>query len=594
MKLIVPYFGELHPADARLVRLAEFLGIDCVAVPAAAAEGSGTWASVSEAANDGGSCLVINPDVICQCLNGNAPSPEFASSLCSQFHRMLVHCVRSDPFHNALLASLTVGRIQTVRKAQASSETLAIASDSRDICEAFAGLSISAPDLANEWVFSGGNDSECRKLITLGDDAFFAIFSALETEILLLGSRDVIDLDAEPGDAWLGETFTRFVPYAMALRHIFGDQCWRPAQSYANVLIDDPLLRPNYGFLNFERLLQQMEEHNFKTTIAFIPYNFRRSSKRIVRLFQQNANRISLCFHGNDHTGAEFAATNPALLNAMLGTAQQRMAVHGKLTGLPCDRIMVFPQGRFSVAAMAALGFHNFDAAVNTVPRPYGQCDRLTLRELSEPAVLRYSGFPLFLRKSSTDTKDSEIAFKLFFGIPILIVEHHNIFADPQRLIEAVHRINRAAPGIHWSSAGDAVRGSILQKRVSPDLVHVKAYARSIRVENSSSAPQMFRIEWGWPASKSSLDGPYRNDRRCAEFCVDESAITIDVRMDARNSDCFSIRDVKAAANVTRFGFRHAANAFFRRRLSEMRDNYVSKSPALLGAAKSLQRSFQR
>ena len=109
----------------------------------------------------------------------------------------LVHCVRSDPFHDALLAALTAGRFQAVRKAQASSATLAIAPDSRDICEAFAGLSISAPDLANEWVFSGGNDSECRKLITLGDDAFFAIFSALETEILLLGSRDVIDLDAE-------------------------------------------------------------------------------------------------------------------------------------------------------------------------------------------------------------------------------------------------------------------------------------------------------------------------------------------------------------------------------------------------------------
>ena len=341
------------------------------------------------------------------------------------------------------------------------------------------------------------------------------------------------------GDAWLGETFTRFVPYAMALRHIFGNQCWRPAQSYANVLVDDPLLRPNYGFLNFERLLQQMEEHNFKTTIAFIPYNFRRSSKRIVRLFQQNANRISLCFHGNDHTGAEFAATNPALLNAMLWTAQKRMAVHGKSTGLPCDRIMVFPQGRFSVDAMAALGFHNFDAAVNTVPRPYGQSDRLTLRELSEPAVLRYSGFPLFLRKSSMDTKDSDIAFKLFFGIPILIVEHHNIFADPQRLIEAVQRINRAAPGIHWSSAGDAVRGSILQKRVCPDLVHLKAYARSIHVENSGSR-QNVSNRMGLPASKSSLDGPYRKlDRRCAEFCVDESTITIAARMDARVTDQF-------------------------------------------------------
>jgi hypothetical protein len=594
VKLVVPYLGELHPADARLIRLAEFLGIACVAVPAATAAEGEIWAPASEVTSGDGCCLLINPEVISQCLQGKLPSLEFASSLRSQFRRMLVHCIRSDPFHDALLATLTAGRFQAARKAQASSGMLAIAPDSRDVCDAFTGLSISAPNLANDWVFSGGDGTGCRKLITLGKEALFAICRVRETEVLLLGSGDVIDLDAEAGDAWLSETFTRFVPYVMALRHIFGDQCWRTAQSYASVLVDDPLLRPNYGFLNFDRLLRLMEEHDFKTTIAFIPHNFRRNSRRIVRVFQQNADRFSLCFHGNDHTGGEFAATNPTSLNTMLQTAQRRMAEHSTITGLPCDRIMVFPQGRFSIEAMAALRSHNFDAAVNTVPRPYGQCERLTLRELAEPAVLRYSGFPLFLRKCSRHTQDADIAFKLLFGIPILIVEHHDVFADPQTLVEAVRRINRAAPGIRWSSVGDAVRGSILQRRVSSDLVQLKAYARSIRVENPSSAPQMFQIEWGHRGSKSSLEGMYQNDRRCAEYSSDELAVSIAIRIDAGSSDCLSIRDVLTDANVTRFGFRHAASVFVRRRLSEMRDNYISKSPALLAAAKSLQRSFQR
>ena len=594
MKLVVPYLGELHPADARLIRLAEFLGIACVTVPAPVAEKSGIGVSESEAVTGDGSCLVINPDVLCQGLRGHSPSPEFVSRLLSQFRRMLVHCVRSDPFHRALLATLTAGRIQGVRKAQDSSGALNIAPDSRDICGAFTGMSISAPNLADEWVFLGGDGSGCRKLITIGKDAFFAICISEETEILLLGSGDVIDLDTEAGDTWLGETFTRFVPYAMALRHIFGDQCWRPAQNFASVIVDDPLLRPSYGFLNFERLLRMMEEHNFKTTIAFIPYNFRRSSSRMVRFFQQNTQRLSLCFHGNDHTGAEFAATNPALLNAMLQTAEGRMADHGKKTGLSCDRIMVFPQGRFSINAMAALRSHNFVAAVNTVPRPYGQRARLTLRELAEPAVLRYSGFPLFLRKCSLHTQDADIAFKLFFGIPILIVEHHNVFADPQRLIEAVDRINRAAPGIRWSSAGDAVKGSILQRRVSRDLVQLKAYARGVQVENQSLESRMFQIEWAYPGSKSSFEGVYQNDRRCDEYSVDESAVRMAVRLEAGSSDCLSIHDMPADAQGTRFGFRHRARAFVRRRLSEMRDNYLCKSPSLLAVARSLQRSFQR
>ena len=70
MKLIVPHLGELHPADARLVRLAEFLGIDCVAVSADAVE-SGTWASEAGVDSDDG-CLVINPEVLRGCLNGSA------------------------------------------------------------------------------------------------------------------------------------------------------------------------------------------------------------------------------------------------------------------------------------------------------------------------------------------------------------------------------------------------------------------------------------------------------------------------------------------------------------------------------------------
>jgi len=594
VKLVVPYLGELHPADARLIRLAEFLGIACVTVPAPIAEKNGIGVPEPEAASGDGSCLVINPEVLCQGLRGDSPSPEFVSRLCSPFCRVLVHCVRSDPFHHALLLALTTGRIQAVRKAQDSSGALDITSDSRDICDAFTGMSIPAPNLADEWVFVGGEGSGCRKLITIGKDAFFAICRSEETEILLLGSGDVIDLDIEAGDAWLGETFTRFVPYAMALRHVFGDQCWRPVQSCASVIVDDPLLRPSYGFLNFERLLKLMNEHDFKTTIAFIPHNFRRSSSRIARFFRQNTHRLSLCFHGNDHTGAEFAATNPALLNTMLQTAERRMAVHDKMTGLSCDRIMVFPQGRFSIDAMAALRSHNFDAAVNTVPRPYGQHEGLTVRELSEPAVLRYSGFPLFLRKCSLDTQDVDVAFKLFFGIPILIVEHHHIFSDPQRLIDAVHRINLRAPGIRWSSAGDAVRGSILQRRVSHDLVQLKAYARSIGVENRSSAAQMYRIEWSYPGAGSSLEGIYQSDHRCAEYSVDEFAVSIATRIDPGETGCFSIRDFPTNANTTRFGFRHTARAFIRRRLSEMRDNYICKSPALLAAAKSLQRSFQR
>jgi len=150
------------------------------------------------------------------------------------------------------------------------------------------------------------------------------------------------------------------------------------------IIIDDPLLRPTYGFLNFERLLRLVEEFNLFVTIAFIPYNYRRNSRRIVRMFRENRERLAICFHGNDHTTEELASSDISRLNTMLDIAESRMSIHHKSSGVDCHRVMVFPQGNFSVEAMQVLNSRNFDGAVNTTPNPMHEAVRLTLGEWLE------------------------------------------------------------------------------------------------------------------------------------------------------------------------------------------------------------------
>ena len=192
-----------------------------------------------------------------------------------------------------------------------------------------------------------------RELISVGGQPFMASVSMEGTEVVFVASEDVVDLDAESSGP-LAEYFSRLMPQAMALRYAAGDECWRPSKAFASITIDDPLLRKRYGFLNFDSLLRLANQHNFHTAIAFIPHNFRRNSTRITRMFQENAARLSICFHGNDHTAAEFASTDMALLDALVRVAEERMDLHRQTTGLPCDRVMVFPQGDFSVEAMKA------------------------------------------------------------------------------------------------------------------------------------------------------------------------------------------------------------------------------------------------
>lgn len=590
MKLLVPHLGEFEPADAHLMRLAEFMGIECRAISLAQ--------SVPDQANDLSSivagdddCLVVHPAVIQQWLGEGAS--EVAPSMASRFRRILVHAVRPSPFDSELVEALTAGCFHSVCRAPQFS--FHVAPESRAITEAFAGLSFGIADPANDCIFLRSTGAGGRKLITLGGEAFLAAVTRENAEIVLVGSKAVADLNMEIGTSQLTEWFSRFAPHAMALRHLFGEQCWRPAQPHAAVIVDDPLLRTRYGFLNFEQLLRLMERHNFSTTIAFIPHNFHRTSPKIARLFREHSNRLSLCFHGNDHTAAEFGCSEPPVLNSILLKAEQRMAAHRKITSLPCDHVMVFPQGKFSVQAMAALDFRNFDAAVNTVPHPHGQPVELTLRELLSPAVLRYGGFPLFVRRGSIAMQEIQIAFQLFFGSPLLIVEHHNIFEHPQSLIDAVMRINKAAPGIRWSSAGSAVRGSVLLRRDADGVLQVKAYARAVSIENQSPTLERVSVEWEHANQNIPVEALYHGGNERAAFERNRTTISIPTVLEAGSSDVFCLRHHRAQEHETAspMGLSYWTRAFFRRRLSEFRDNYVSRSPSLLAAARAVQRRLQ-
>ena len=53
-------------------------------------------------------------------------------------------------------------------------------------------------------------------------------------------------------------------------------------------------------------LLDEMKGHRFFTEIAFIPWNYRRSDLKTVRLFSENPDYYAICVHGCNHLGNEF------------------------------------------------------------------------------------------------------------------------------------------------------------------------------------------------------------------------------------------------------------------------------------------------
>jgi hypothetical protein len=591
MKLVVPYIGELQGPDARMLLLAEFLGIPCETL--ALEKVSDHAAYLEKFLPDQSSCFVLNPQVMKDWVGPSGIPPDLVSFLLSRLPHLLVHGLRVAAFDSQMIAALSGGKLQSLDAIDHECSDYSVAEDSKRICEAFSGLSFGPANPINDHVMSfSSGDPAVQQLISIGGRPFMAAVKMEGVEIMFVGSEDVVDVNDQVGDAPLAEYFSRFVPHAMALRYVAGSECWRPCEAHASIIIDDPLLRKSYGFLNFESLLRLAQEHNFHVAIAFIPHNFRRSSPRITRMFRENPTRLSICFHGNDHIEAELASTELSLLDTLLAIAEDRMNLHQQITGLPCDRVMVFPQGNFSIEAMNVLRSHNFYAAVNTVPHPAEQPVRLTLGELARPAVVRYGGFPLFIRKPIRQTESHDIAFNLFFGRPVLIVEHHEIFQRPESLVEIAARINSVASEVHWSNLATVVSNSILTREAHDGTNQVCAYSSTVRISNNSGSTRRYSIEWVDSCDGASIEHVLMDETRSCEFEIEDAGLRLPVELSPGSSQTFSVVRRSVQTTVRTLGLRKNAQAFLRRRLSEVRDNYLSKNQHLLTAAKAFQRRF--
>jgi hypothetical protein len=249
---------------------------------------------------------------------------------------------------------------------------------------------------------------------------------------------------------------------------------------------------------------------------------------------------------------------------------------------------MIFPQGYFSVEAMSVLKARNFLAAVNTTPHPAHRPASLKLRELAQPAVLRYSGFPLFLRQNASRISDFDIAFRLFFGRPVLIVEHHETFRDPGLVLHVAGRIHSMGSAVNWANLGAVTRNSYLWRQRPGEPEEIRAFATSVSAVNAASQVRDLVIGWEFTGGEAPVPD-IRNGDQPIPAEREERSIRALVRMPPGSAE-FSLHYPNPYQIRAGLGWKHWIHAAARRRLSELRDNYLSRSPGTLAVAKALQR----
>ena len=455
-------------------------------------------------------------------------------------------------------------------------EEYIVANDS-GFCGVMANLRIpvSSPN-DDVCLVSNIGDTGGLNLISCSSGSIFLKLQRGDVPVFVSTSAEIIDIDGKltTQNFDVRGQFLSAVPVVLYIKWAFAETCWNAPEANACLVIDDPVLKPTHGFVNFQQLLSLMRRHNFSTNVAFIPWNWRRSAPEVVQLFRENPEHYSLSIHGCDHTRAEFGSSDRQRLYGKAQQALERMTQHESITGISHDRVMVFPQGIFSEAAMDVLKRTGLIASVNNDvisadPHPRA----ITVSDVWDIAVMRYS-FPLFTRRYPWEGIEN-FAFDALLGKPAIAVIHHDYCSDHcVRLIDFIQRLNALQRAPTWRNLGEVVRRSCRQREVPPGAVEVEMYGTELRIENRSEQPKHFLIRRR-DHEASAIQRICAGTQEISSKPVN-GHIELEIELNPGENQVIQIR-FHDAAEKRRSGdnLPYRLKAMLRRYLCEVRDNYI-------------------
>jgi hypothetical protein len=498
-----------------------------------------------------------------------------ANLLTRQIHSIFLYS-NGDPVAITNVVSQLSGGTISIRRGAGNVTQWHIANDPDGMCGVMRDLRIqpSATYLRTGDFFHTDGGS-LTPLIAGEDKAAFLKLTWNGLPVFVSSER-LIDIDAEltTFNFDIRDHFFSAVPLVSYIRWAFPCSSWHAPEASACLIIDDPLLKPTHGFVDFQELLSLMKRHNFSTNVAFIPWNWKRSAPEVVRLFRENPEHFSLSVHGCDHTRAEFGTSSQQRLHWKARQALERMNRHESITGISHDRVMVFPQGIFSEAAMSALKRTDLIASVNNDIISADRHPRaIRISDVWDIAVMGYT-FPLFTRRYPWEGIEN-FAFDALLGKPAIAVIHHDYCSDHcARLVKFIEQLNALPSAPTWRNLGELVRRSYHQREVSPRAMEVEMYGTELRIENLSGQSKRFLIRRR--ESEPSAIQRIGTDGQEITWRQTKGRIDFEIELNPGENQVIKIK-FHDLTGKERNGdsLPYRLKTMLRRYLCEMRDNYV-------------------
>ena len=490
------------------------------------------------------------------------------------------------------LQSLTGNDDIFLREAPGGTLSLSVSRDHPELTGPMGGLEISSQLRGEDSILVGGSSAELAltSFITAKGAPVFVRFQIDAVPIFFSASSYLLDIDQAVGSGYydVKEHICSVVPLVMFILHMFRDIAWQPQELGACLIIDDPLLRKSYGSCDFRTLRGLMQRYGFTTNIAFIPWNWRRTSRSAAKFFRQEQGPFSVSIHGCDHIAAEFGATSPFVLNKRAKLAQSRMRSHEARTGVRHDSVMVFPQGVFSSASTEALKRNGYVAAVNTELVPVDSDGaRTRIRDVWDVAIMRYADFPIFTRRYASHGLEN-FAFDLLLGKPCLIVTHHDFFSDNcERLIELIKSLQSLPCTLSWRPLGEVIRRACRRRRGDSGIFEIEMYGSELLIGNPLEKEVSVHV------TKRENGAEFVTDVRCdlesISWTRDADHLACETRVGPTEEKYFQIfyREPSEDGQPGQ-SLRFELSVALRRVLSEFRDEYLSKGRFLSNTAANI------
>ena len=510
-------------------------------------------------------CLV---EILQPCKSGTIPG--WLAAAASVF----VHGFQAADPCRAMLRQITGDPEADIRGIDAWPMAVRITDAFPDMCGPMSGLRFQLEPGAADAALAIHGARELHSIVAAPQGYLFAGFVYSGARFFVDASVGMLDIRERTATHFdVKKRFAGAVPVVMYLKWSFRDVCWTSPETSACLIIDDPLLRPRYGLLDFDKLLQLAGSQTFATTIGFIPWNWKRTDRTTVAAFRKNSQTLSVCVHGCDHTRGEFAARSTELLDRKLKTATGRMQSLRNETALDYDNVMVFPQGAFSPEAVSALKRNGFIAAVNTNVAPTDEAlNETTLADLWSVAMLQYGGFAIYTRRY-IDHGIENFAFDGILGKPCLIVGHHELFGDQgSKLTEFLRRLASLRWKLCWRTLGNAICRSYSIRRAGGK-TKVKMFAERLRLENMETVTQRISVAKQEPELVSLKDVKVNEDVATYEYNDGYLRLRFDIPPGASaDIRCAYHQQPDPFPDSESFSYR--TGVAVRRYLSELRDNY--------------------